>query len=299
MRQTPFLLKPSALDIPQPPKPRATSGEPVNCGSVCTQISNWQSFSNADIDGFKGYFDKYYTSSGLDDDQKVLYGLYMKLTGAAPFDLNASAFVNAGINLHAPALMLKHGPIYAAIGRFMDISRYWDHVLSQLGVKKGAATTSEVHTISTGTSTTTSNSDSVINSWQVETHQTLGGSIGLDIPFLNLGVAGEMSRAETNSGSTTRTTSSQVGMTEAASVQHTFTFNGPQPGEPDPIDLTWWQLNQVIRLGDVVWLGSAPFDVTQPPPHDGMEITFPRGGQSGGGWCELVQKFDTFQLVRG
>ncbi|MQX38502.1 hypothetical protein [Roseospira navarrensis] len=239
----------------------------------------------------------------MHDDQKVLYGLYMAVTGLAPFDGNASTFVKTALSTDAIDYIDDHedNGFYVTIGRFTEVSRYWEHVLGQLKIAKGTATTSETHTVATGTSMSSTHTQEVASQWSVETGHSVTASAGLDIPFISSSIAGEMSRAEKNSGSNTRTTSREVGMTRSQQITHTFVFEGPVGNEPDPIDLAWWQLVQVARLGDVFWFSAGPLDSDAmcPPPAGTLEIDFPRAPMSQGGWCELVQKFDIFELTRG
>ncbi len=298
MSRTPFLLSDVNFDKPPLPNATATSDKRQICGNVCTYLSDSIKISKKNLKGFEAYFDKYYSSYNLDDDQKILNGLWMQDRNIAPFDLGAIYFVHAALEAGAIDYIDNNKPFYVTWGRFTELSRYWSHVLSQYNVKKGAATVKEKHAISTGTSSVETNTKSVVDAWSRETRQSLSGSIGLDIPFLNASIAGEMSQAETNSGSTTRTTSSQVGMSASQTVEHTFTFEGPLSGEPNPIDLTWWQLCQSARLGNFCVLSKKARDPKRPIVPDGaLVIEWPLDG-SGCRYAELEQKYDIFEIAR-
>ncbi|WP_157665338.1 hypothetical protein [Cyanobium sp. NIES-981] len=303
MSKTPFILSDVDFSAPAVPAPRSTTGAPKLCAKACTYFTASKKITKKDIDQYKAYFDKYYSNHNLHDDQKILYGIYMNIIKAAPFDLNARTFVDQALLTDVMEYIDDHEDtgFYVTSGKFTEVFRYWEHILSQYGVRKGTATTSETHTVVTGTSMTSSNTQSVASEWAVETGQSVTASAGLDIPFISASVAGTLSRAEKNSGSKTRTTSSEIGLQTSQHIQHTFEFKGPGPGDPDPVDLTWWQLVEKVRLGDVFWFsaGFLDSDAMCPLPSGTLEINFPRTYPNQGGWGELIQQYDVFQLSRG
>lgn len=297
MTLTPFLLNNVDFTLPKLPKSTQTAGDKHICGNVCTNITKSFQVTPKMIEDSKTYFDKNYPRYSQSDDDKILNGLWMKGRTMAPFDLGASLFVAKAHEEDAIAYIKNNPNFYVTWGRFMEVTRYWSQVVSQLDVRRGAATVTEDHQVTVGTSSTQSQTSAVTSAWSYTTGQSMSGNLGVDIPFISAGIAAEMSTASTNSGSTTRTSSSQIGLSQVHTIKHGFSFEGPLKGEPDAVDLAWWQLTQSARLGNFCFLTTEPFDPASGAlPKGSKEIQWGFGGDTG--WAELIQQFDIFQVSR-
>lgn len=306
MIKTPFSLRPASFTIPPAPPANLPSqnSDPIVCAKVLTWLGK-----NKDVDAIKlrNLSSSLYQNakSYKDSDDCLLMAFISLATGVAPWDLGYPKTRSMFIPPRVLTLLNTQPKIYSYRGNTLIVERYWTNVLSQTKIEAGSATTTETHNVTKGTSLTDTHAQEVASAWQVETHKSAGASASVDFGWVSASVTGEISRGETNSGSSGSSISSQFELSQSESIQHTFDFKPPQAGEPSPIDLTWWQLMESTKLGQIWWISfqsldgffdSKPSDQTQPFP---ICFETPRSNlDNGGGWCELLTRWDTFQLSK-
>jgi hypothetical protein len=158
--------------------------------------------------------------------------------------------------------------IHGRMGTTLRVEYYWKEILRHTNFDRGERPISAEETVTVGTSSSESVTESFVNSWERATETSFGGTAGFTWNGLGASLNSSISRSQKNAGSRESSKSSFEEFYESKQIKHTFEFNGLGPEDPSPVDLCWWQLVERCSIGSVFFVHNERLDPRTSKPDE-------------------------------